>query len=60
MKKKDKPFRVIDAHAGIGLYDLGGVEAGKTGEWEGGVARLAEPFSAGIEALLAPYRSLRA
>ena len=22
MKKKDKPFRVIDAHAGIGVYDL--------------------------------------
>ncbi len=30
MKKKTKPFRVIDAHAGVGLYDLGGIEAGKT------------------------------
>ena len=40
MKKKDKPFRVIDAHAGIGLYDLAGLEAGKTGEWEGGIGKL--------------------
>ena len=58
MKKKDKPFRVIDAHAGIGLYDLSGIEAGKTGEWEGGIGKLVEPFSAEIEALLAPYRAV--
>ena len=58
MKKKDKPFRVIDAHAGIGLYDLAGLEAGKTGEWEGGIGKLAEPFNAEIEALLAPYRDV--
>ena len=58
LKKKDKPFRVIDAHAGIGLYDLKGLEAGKTGEWEGGIGKLAEPFSAEIEALLAPYRAV--
>ena len=58
LKKKDKPFRVIDAHAGIGLYDLAGLEAGKTGEWEGGIGKLAEPFNAEIEALLAPYRAV--
>ena len=58
MKKKDKPFRVIDAHAGIGLYDLAGLEAGKTGEWEGGIGKLAEPFDAEVEALLAPYRAV--
>ena len=58
LKKKDKPFRVIDAHAGIGLYDLAGLEAGKTGEWEGGIGKLAEPFSAEIESLLAPYRDV--
>ena len=56
MKKKDKPFRVIDAHAGIGIYDLKGIEAGKTGEWEGGVAKMAEPFLAEVEALIAPWR----
>ena len=58
LKKKDKPFRVIDAHAGIGLYDLAGLEAGKTGEWDGGIGKLAEPFNAEIEALLAPYRAV--
>ena len=58
MKKKDKPFRVIDAHAGIGVYDLSGIEAGKTGEWEGGIGKLAEPFAPGVEALLAPYRAV--
>lgn len=58
MKKKDKPFRVIDAHAGIGLYDLGGIEAGKTGEWEGGIGRLADAFAPEIEELLAPYRQV--
>lgn len=40
LKKKDKPFRVIDTHAGIGLYDLSGQEAGKTGEWHDGIGRL--------------------
>jgi 23S rRNA (adenine2030-N6)-methyltransferase len=40
LKKKDKPFRVIDTHAGRGLYDLTGVEAGKTGEAQSGIARL--------------------
>ena len=58
MKRKDKPFRVIDAHAGIGLYDLSGIEAGKTGEWDGGIGRLAEPLAAEVEALLAPYRAV--
>jgi 23S rRNA (adenine2030-N6)-methyltransferase len=60
MKKKDKPFRVIDAHAGIGVYDLTGIEAGKTGEWEGGVAKMAEPFAPEVEALIAPYRDVLA
>ncbi|WP_421694261.1 23S rRNA (adenine(2030)-N(6))-methyltransferase RlmJ [Aestuariivirga sp.] len=58
LKKKDKPFRVIDAHAGIGLYDLTGTEAGKTGEWEGGIAKMAEAFAPEVEALLAPYRAV--
>ena len=56
LKKKDKPFRVIDAHAGIGVYDLSGIEAGKTGEWEGGIGKMAEPFGAEAETLIAPYR----
>ncbi len=56
LKKKDKPFAFLDAHGGVGRYDLHGVEAGKTGEWEGGVGKLATPFMADVEALLAPYR----
>ncbi|RWE01656.1 23S rRNA (adenine(2030)-N(6))-methyltransferase RlmJ [Mesorhizobium sp.] len=56
LKQKDKAFRVIDTHAGIGRYDLASVEAGKTGEWQGGVGRL---FEATLEpraaALLQPY-----
>ncbi|MDG4891860.1 23S rRNA (adenine(2030)-N(6))-methyltransferase RlmJ [Mesorhizobium sp. WSM4887] len=42
LKQKDKAFRVIDTHAGIGRYDLASVEAGKTGEWQGGIGRLSE------------------
>ena len=58
MKKKEKPFRLVDAHAGIGLYDLAGIEAGKTGEWQGGIGKLDAPFEATVEALLAPYRAV--
>jgi len=56
LKGKDKPFRVVDAHAGIGVYDLAGLEAGKTGEWEGGIGRMGDAFSPNVEALLKPYR----
>lgn len=40
LKRKDKAFRVIDTHAGTGLYDLSSEEAQKTGEWRGGIGRL--------------------
>jgi 23S rRNA (adenine2030-N6)-methyltransferase len=40
LKKKDKPFRVIDTHAGRGLYDLSGDEALRTGEAREGIARV--------------------
>ncbi|WP_137180698.1 23S rRNA (adenine(2030)-N(6))-methyltransferase RlmJ [Roseomonas sp. AR75] len=39
---KDKPFRVLDTHAGIGRYDLSASEAQRTGEWRDGIARLTE------------------
>ena len=42
LKRKDKAFRVIDTHAGIGLYDLSSTEAQKTGEWHDGIGRLAK------------------
>lgn len=40
MKKKDKPFCVIDTHAGAGIYDLHAGAAQKTGEYQEGIARL--------------------
>lgn len=59
LKRKEAPFRVIDTHAGIGLYDLEGVEAGKTGEWRQGIGRLigpdAAPLTPAVAELLAPY-----
>ena len=56
LKRKEKPFRVIDTHAGIGLYDLASDEAGRTGEWLGGIGRIMQAkMSAEAEALLAPY-----
>jgi 23S rRNA (adenine2030-N6)-methyltransferase len=58
LKKKDKPFRVIDAQAGIGIYDLAGVEAGKTLEWQGGIGKMGEHFATKVEVLLAPYREV--
>jgi 23S rRNA (adenine2030-N6)-methyltransferase len=56
LRGKTTPFRVIDIHAGAGLYDLASEEAGRTGEWRDGIGRLfdaALPAEAG--ALLAPY-----
>ncbi|PPD42476.1 MAG: 23S rRNA (adenine(2030)-N(6))-methyltransferase RlmJ [Methylocystis sp.] len=57
LTRKDAPFRVIDTHAGEGAYDLASDEAGRTGEWVGGIGRLAD--LAGVDGetrdLLAPY-----
>lgn len=58
--RKPAPFRVIDTHAGIGLYDLTSDEATRTGEWRGGVARMGEAFAPEVETLLAPWRAVLA
>jgi 23S rRNA (adenine2030-N6)-methyltransferase len=53
MKQKEKPFFLLDTHAGTGQTDLTGTEAQKTGEYRDGIARLlahAAPHEA-----LAPY-----
>jgi 23S rRNA (adenine2030-N6)-methyltransferase len=56
LKQKDKPFRVIDTHAGIGVYDLSSDEAQKTGEWQDGIGRLMQkPLPPAIAPLLEPY-----
>lgn len=46
LKRKEAPFRVIDTHAGAGRYGLASTEAGKTGEWLDGIARLIGPDAA--------------
>ncbi|MGA0611380.1 23S rRNA (adenine(2030)-N(6))-methyltransferase RlmJ [Caldimonas sp. KR1-144] len=40
MGHKDKPYRLIDTHAGAGGYSLGSAEAKKKGEFEQGIARI--------------------
>ena len=58
--RKETPFRVVDTHAGPGLYDLTGEAAGRTGEWRGGIGRMADTFPDPVEALLGPYRAVLA
>jgi 23S rRNA (adenine2030-N6)-methyltransferase len=54
--KKPTPFRVLDTHAGIGLYDLTADAAARTGEWQGGIGRLiTTPPGGALGAFLAPY-----
>ena len=60
MVAKDKPLAVLDAHAGIGRYDLSGVQATKTGEWQSGVAKLDDDFATDVEAVLEPFRNILA
>lgn len=53
--RKAKPFCVIDAFAGDGIYDLTAPEALKTGEFKQGIARIAgcDGAPAGVAAYLA-------
>ena len=53
LKKKDKPFVVIDTHAGRGMYETGSTEAHKTGEAADGIGRLLALSS--VPGVLAPY-----
>jgi 23S rRNA (adenine2030-N6)-methyltransferase len=46
LRKKETPFAVIDTHAGRGLYDLAGSEAGRTGEAADGIVKLMSHVSA--------------
>jgi len=56
LRGKQVPFRVIDSHAGAGLYDLAGPQAKRGGEWHDGIEKLmaaSPPAEAAV--LLAPY-----
>lgn len=56
LREKPAAFRVIDTHAGAGLYDLTGSEASRGGEWHDGIERLmAATLSDRAKALLSPY-----
>jgi 23S rRNA (adenine2030-N6)-methyltransferase len=59
LKRKEAAFRVVDTHAGAGLYRLDSPAAQKTGEWRSGIGRLlgpaAEPLPAPVARALAPY-----
>ena len=53
LKTKDKPFFVLDSHAGLGLYDLSDERSLRTGEWRDGIARVLA--RTGAPEALAPY-----
>jgi len=56
LQDKPSPFRVIDTHAGSGLYDLTSDEATRSGEWRDGIGRLlAANLPADAATLLKPY-----
>ncbi len=56
LREKPAAFRVIDTHAGAGVYDLTSSEAGRGGEWHNGIEKfLAAALPREIALLLAPY-----
>lgn len=55
LMRKDAPLRFIDTHAGIGLYDLAANESARTGEWRGGIARMANMPDGAARDLLQPW-----
>jgi 23S rRNA (adenine2030-N6)-methyltransferase len=56
LQRKDAPFRVIDTHAGVGLYDLSGNEAERTGEWQEGIGLVMERgLPKAVGDLMSPY-----
>lgn len=56
LQRKDKAFRILDTHAGIGRYDLASEETQKTGEWQQGIGKvLASEMPDDVAELLAPW-----
>jgi 23S rRNA (adenine2030-N6)-methyltransferase len=59
LQRKDKPLRVIDTHAGSGIYDLDSPEARRNAEFRSGISRILsaaapppeiEPYLAAVRA----------
>jgi 23S rRNA (adenine2030-N6)-methyltransferase len=56
LTQKEAALAVLDAHAGIGHYDLTGLEAFKTGEWRSGIGKLlGADLLEDVAALAKPY-----
>ncbi len=59
LNRKDKPWCYLETHAGAGIYELDSAAAGKTEEWQDGIARLGgldyppEPLKAFLKIALA-------
>jgi 23S rRNA (adenine2030-N6)-methyltransferase len=56
LREKETPFRVLDTHAGVGVYDLTGEDASRTGEWQSGIGKLwSAELPGALATLLGPY-----
>ena len=56
LRTKPAAFRVIDTHAGAGLFDLSSSEASRSGEWHDGIEKLmAAQLPQALADLLSPY-----
>ena len=56
LRAKAAAFRVLDTHAGGGVYDLAGAEAARSGEWHSGIERLLQAqLKTAVRGMLAPY-----
>jgi 23S rRNA (adenine2030-N6)-methyltransferase len=56
LQEKPAAFRVIDTHAGAGVYDLTSAEGRRGGEWLTGIARVMQArFSEKTAPLVKPY-----
>ncbi len=65
LKAKPKPFRVIDTHAGLGVYDLTSDAARRSPEFQDGIARVLaanppEPAARALAPLLGVVRAMNA
>ena len=56
LRGKPAAFRVIDTHAGAGLYDLVDEKASRGGEWQSGIGKLLSAQTSQVVAtLVSPY-----
>ena len=56
--QKDKPFMVLDTHAGAGMYLIESTMAHKTGEWQTGIGKLWEQPDEALPEAVARYRQV--